>query len=250
MTRDLTHGMKESKQGTMVLVQVHVGLFTTTQKPHDSVEAYYKLFCARRDTVNAHGGEAVFHKELYAKARSKIMTAKGRDKSWMSNSASAERLAEKAAIEKQAKKACCEQFLTALFLKMTDDGRYLALKTKINNDFLLGDDKVHMTIVEVKRVLSDFAVPAGLKADPEAAEADEGTGLTFTETQDWVQNMQCFGCREKGHLLNKCLKTTEDRRKAIYAMVEAGDFKTSRKGVVQLNTGKGGKMTDAPPQKS
>ena len=131
---------------------------------------------------------------------------------------------------------------------MADDGRYQAPKTKINNDFILGDDKAPMTIVEVKRVLSCFAVPAGSKADSEAAEADEGTGLTFAETQDWVRNTQCFGCGEKGHLLNKCLKTTEDRMKAIYAMVKTGDFKTSRKGVVQLNTGKGGEATDAPPK--
>ena len=67
MIRDLTHGMKEARQGTMALVQVHVDLFTTTQRPNESVEAYYKLFCARRDTVNAHGGKAGFHKEIYAK---------------------------------------------------------------------------------------------------------------------------------------------------------------------------------------
>ena len=79
---------------------------------------------------------------------------------------------------------------------MADDGRYLALKTKINNDFLLGDDKAPMTSVDVKRVLSDFAVPAGSKVDSEAAEADEGTGLTFAERQDWVRNTQCFGCGE------------------------------------------------------
>ena len=110
------------------------------------------------------------------------MTAKGRDESWMSNPASAERLAEKAAIEKQVKKACCEQYLAALFLKMADDGRYQALKTKINHDFILDDNKALMIIVEVKRVLSDFAVPAGLKADPVAGEADEGTRLMFAET--------------------------------------------------------------------
>ena len=178
----------------MALVQLHVDLFTTTQRPNESVEAYYKLFCARRDTVNAHGGEAEFHKELYAKARSKIMIARGRGEAYMSNLARAERPAEKAAIEKQAKKACCEQFLAALFLKMADDRRYQALKTKINNNFILGDDKAPMTIVEVKRVLLDFALPADSKVDSEAAEADEGTGLTFAETHDWVQNTQCFGC--------------------------------------------------------
>ena len=72
--------------------------------------------------------------------------------------------------------------------------------------------------------------------------------LTFAEMQDWVRNTQCFWCGEKGHLLNKCLKTTTDCRKAIYAMVKTGDFKTSRNGVVQLNTGKGGETTDEPPK--
>ena len=30
--------MKETRQGTMVLVQVHVDLFTTTQRPNESVD--------------------------------------------------------------------------------------------------------------------------------------------------------------------------------------------------------------------
>ena len=45
MIRDLTHGTKETKQGRMALVQVHVDLFTTTQRPNKSVKVYYKLFC-------------------------------------------------------------------------------------------------------------------------------------------------------------------------------------------------------------
>ena len=51
-----------------------------------------------------------------------------------------------------------------------------------------------------------------------------------------------------GHRLNKCEKTTKTRRDAIFAMVATGDFKTSKKGIVQLNTGKGGEATDAPPK--
>ena len=65
---------------------------------------------------------------------------------------------------------------------MVDDGRCLVLKTKLNNNFLLGDDKALMTNIEVKRVLSDFAVPVDSKVDSEAAEAADGTGLTFVET--------------------------------------------------------------------
>ena len=79
--------MKETRQGTMELVQVHVELFTTTQRPNESVEAYYKLFCTRRDTVNAHGGEAGFHKELYAKACEKVMAERNRDETLMTNAA-------------------------------------------------------------------------------------------------------------------------------------------------------------------
>ena len=108
MIRDLTHGMQETRQGTMALVQVHVDLFTTVQKPNESVEAYYILFCARRDTVNAHGGEVGFHKELYAKAREKVMADRNRDKTFMTNAASdANVQTAVTAIEKQARKVCC-----------------------------------------------------------------------------------------------------------------------------------------------
>ena len=48
---------------------------------------YYKLFCARRDTVNAHGGKAGFHKELYAKVREKVMAKRNRDETFMTNAA-------------------------------------------------------------------------------------------------------------------------------------------------------------------
>ena len=67
---------------------------------------------------------------------------------------------------------------------MADGGQYQALKTKINNDFILGDDKAPMTIVEVKLVLSDFSVSAGSKANHAAAATDDGTGLTFAETAE------------------------------------------------------------------
>ena len=77
MIRDLTHGMKETKQGTMALVGVTVDLFTTIQGKKQSLEDYYKLFISRRDTVDAHGGDAGFHKKLYEKARAKIVLEAG-----------------------------------------------------------------------------------------------------------------------------------------------------------------------------
>ena len=145
----------------MTLFQVHVDLFTTTQRPNESVEAYYKLFCMQRDKVNAHGGKAGFHKELYVKAREKVMAERNRDETFMTNSAGgANVLTAVTAIEKQARKVCCDQFLAALFLKMADDGRYEILKTKLNNDFLFGDYNAPLTIVESKRVLRISYLPS------------------------------------------------------------------------------------------
>ena len=160
----------------MALVQVHVDLFTTMQRPNESVEAYYKLFCARRDTVNAHGSKAGFHKELYAKAREKVMAERNRNETFMINAAGdVNVLIAVTAIEKQARKVCCDQFLAALFLKMGDDGQYEIFKKNLNNDFLFGDDNAPLTIVEAKRVLSDYTVPVRSKVDFDANKGDGGT---------------------------------------------------------------------------
>ena len=61
MIRDMRHNMKESKQGTMAIVETAVELATTFQGKSDSMELYYELFSARFNTVNAHGGRAGYH---------------------------------------------------------------------------------------------------------------------------------------------------------------------------------------------
>ena len=85
MIRDLTHNMKETMQATMALVSSHSDLYTTVQEKGESLEDYYKVFIARKDTVNAHGGEAGRHKELYQLARKKIMTEMKVKEIYMSN---------------------------------------------------------------------------------------------------------------------------------------------------------------------
>ena len=46
---------------------------------------------------------------------------------------------------------------------------------KLNNDFLFGNDNAPLTIVEAKRVLSDYTLTVNSKVD---SEADEGDGET------------------------------------------------------------------------
>ena len=75
--------MKETKQGTMALVECHSNLYTTVQEKGESLEDYYKVFMARKDTVNAHGGEAGRHKQLHRLARQKIMNKLGFEEAYM-----------------------------------------------------------------------------------------------------------------------------------------------------------------------
>ena len=65
-----------------------------------------------------------------------------------------------------------------------------------------------------------------------------------------MKTAPCYGCGGKGHLLSNCKKTPPERKKAIYAMVKTGDFKTSSKGVVQVEAGKGTNESDAPFEKT
>ena len=64
--------------------------------------------------------------------------------------------------------------------------------------------------------------------------------------KEWVKTVPCYGCGGKGHLLSNCKKTPPEREKSIYAMVKSGDFKTTRKGVVQVEAGKGVDESNAP----
>ena len=111
------------------------------------------------------------------------MAEKSCDKNFMANTAGdANVLVAVTAIEKKARKVCCDQFLAALFLKIVDDGSYKILKTKLNNNFLFGDNNVPLTIVEEKRVLLDYTVPVNSKVDLDVNEGADGTGLAFAET--------------------------------------------------------------------
>ena len=113
-----------------------------------------------RNTIIAHGGKAGFHKELYTKAREKVMAERNCGKTFMANPAGDANVhIAVTVIEKQARKVCCDQFLAALFLKMADDGRYKILKAKLKNNFLFGNDNAPLVIIEAKQVLLDYTMP-------------------------------------------------------------------------------------------
>ena len=49
----------------MNFVKCDVELKTTAQRSNETTDKYYKVFGAWKDTVNAHGGEAGHHKQMF-----------------------------------------------------------------------------------------------------------------------------------------------------------------------------------------
>ena len=78
MIRDITHNMRESKQGVMAIVECAVEINTTTQKYSETTEEYFDIFEARRNTVNAQYGQAGYHEGMFRKAMIKIMNERNK----------------------------------------------------------------------------------------------------------------------------------------------------------------------------
>ena len=73
MIREITHNMREIKQGVMDIVECRVETNTTAQKSSETTEDYFDIFKAQRNTVNAHDGRAGYHEGMFKKAMIKIM---------------------------------------------------------------------------------------------------------------------------------------------------------------------------------
>ena len=58
------HKHDDTKQGTMVLVETDMVLYTMWQKAHDSPANFMRLFKAQLDIIYKHGGRAGYHPKL------------------------------------------------------------------------------------------------------------------------------------------------------------------------------------------
>ena len=80
MIRNITHNMRESKQGVMAIVECAFEINTTTENPSETTEEYLDIFESRRNAVNAHDGRAGYHERMFKKAMIKIMDEKNKMK--------------------------------------------------------------------------------------------------------------------------------------------------------------------------
>ena len=78
MIRNITHNMKDSKQGVVAIVECAVEMNTTAQKSSETTDEYFNIFEARQNTVNAHDGRAGCHKGMFKKTMIKIMDGKNK----------------------------------------------------------------------------------------------------------------------------------------------------------------------------
>ena len=66
MICDVAHQHDDTTQGTMALVTRYLALYTTFMTSEDDTEEFYGRINAMGDTINVHGGSAIYHPKLYA----------------------------------------------------------------------------------------------------------------------------------------------------------------------------------------
>ena len=63
---------------------------------------------------------------------------------------------------------------------------------------------------------------------------DDDARIAFAASlyDGYKKTVQCHGCGKGGHFLKECNKTSAKNKEDIFAMVKSGDFKTTKKGVM------------------
>ena len=163
--------------------------------------------------MNAHDERAVYHEGMFKNAMIKIMDERNKTTAEVDGDPVLNK-----EIEEVAMTASSKEFLACLFLLLADNGRYKGLNIDLANDFTMGWLIYPKTVVEAKRLLTDFIAPCKssyVKQDP------YNTRVAFSKTDcnnDWKNNVSCPGCGLKGHQLKECKKTSPEDKKKIYAM--------------------------------
>ena len=124
MIWDVTMNLKETKQGTMAIVECGVEIYTTAQGKPESIDDYYKVFSARKDTVNAHDRRAGYQKGLCEQNVQVSLDDKGIRK----DAFIAKTPEEHADLKKPGRESSCEALLAILFF--ADGGRRLLQAAK------------------------------------------------------------------------------------------------------------------------
>ena len=162
---------------------------------NETTDEYYKVFGACKDTVNAHGGEAGHHKQMFEDRMAAMLADKGIMRADFNRDGYEK--ANKKRIDTLARDESQEEHLACLFLLMSDNGRFKLLKTQLENNHLLGQVSYPKTVVEAKRMTTELITLGGKSNGNERqqqTQSDGEHGLAFIHANsEWQKNVQCHG---------------------------------------------------------
>ena len=109
------HG--DTTQGTMALVTRGLALYTKFMTSENDTEEFYGTFNAMVDTINVHGGSSGYHPKLYADHLTILCVERMMDTTTISKG-------ESENVQKYSKKSACEEYLSCLFILVSNYGRF------------------------------------------------------------------------------------------------------------------------------
>ena len=237
LIRDVTHKHDETQQGTMALVESDMHLYLTHMKSDEDPNDFMEIFKTMAETINVHGGQAGLHPRLLSEHKVRILAEQGKVEKDLNPD-------EREALARAAMDASCEEYLSCLFIRVSDNTRFKGLKEALDNQFLLDKSAYPRELSEALKLLKNFKVSGGSNANNRAQQPETAVpsaGLAFVQASD-----QCFACGGKGHHASDCPNTSPDKIDAVYAARKemlakkhkaflAAKEKKATSGVVQVN---------------
>jgi hypothetical protein len=182
LIRDLQYNKTDRKRSIMATVEADFDLYSCAQTSNQTTSDYYKVFTSTVDTINANGGKAGFHPAVYGRH---LITAAVREgmttETLAAMTTDLQRDEIKARVDAAAKESACGEYLACLFLLLSDNNRFAALKTNLDNNFLMGKQEYPSDVLSAKRLMTDY-VPTGGGGKPKQEQV-ESTNVAFVEKE-------------------------------------------------------------------
>ena len=213
LIRSFAHDDCDFKQGTMAYVDNDLRFYLGYQRRNESLEEYRKNFKARADVIEAFGGDAGYHKELYLEHKKQLAKELNKDLAALTSDEKAKALASSK-----------EEYKAALFIRISNNEKYAAVKRELDNDHLKGSDNYPRTMDAAMKYLQNYKpdAPQGNRRGGYVGEQ----GVAFGQPSE--QYGPCHGCGLMGHVVKFCRKISPEKRKEILAALAAGTFKSGQ----------------------
>lgn len=155
--------------------------------------------------IRALGGEPGFHPVVYHDHKN----ARAKKENVDADKLTLDQLQE-------CKKAACDEYIAALFIRVSNDKKYAPVKKELDNLYLFKRGSYPVTLDEAFRYLQNYKPVAEGRARNHRGDKLQEEGVSFYE-QTERQIGPCDGCGKMGHLVRQCKTTSDDRKKALLA---------------------------------